>query len=43
MTRMLASPFDPRSITDGEVMFVASVTFATAIYLVKQGAEVIDY
>ena len=35
-----ASPFDPRSITDGEVMFVASVTFATAIYLAKQGAAV---
>ncbi|AGB22161.1 hypothetical protein Mycsm_01770 [Mycobacterium sp. JS623] len=37
-----ASPFDPGSIIDAEIMFVASVTFATAIYLVKQGAEVID-
>ena len=37
-----ASPFDPQSIAGGEVMFVASVTFPTASYLVKQGAAVID-
>lgn len=39
---IVESPYQPKSLEDSEyrVMFVANVTLATAVYLVKAGAEV---